>query len=157
MEHCSGDAESLRRGSFVLHRSAYGRRYQSEWVTYDQHRWSLGKGSLIVFDGRYGPCNRLAMIGIFFCAGQVCSATSRVLVHENIAEEFLSRLKSKAEYSNRTSAGQIDTDGPVVGGSFNKINESIRNALQGGFGFARLWRYRKTNGQRILHSTHVPR
>ena len=30
------------------------------------------------------------------CAGQVCSATSRLLVHEDIAEQVLAKLKAKA-------------------------------------------------------------
>ena len=93
-----------------------------------------GKGSLIVFDDVEDMDLAIdwAMIGIFFCAGQVCSATSRVLVHENIAEEFLSRLKSKAESIRIGHPLDKSTQmGPVVSeDQFNKINESIRNALQ---------------------------
>ena len=93
-----------------------------------------GKGSLIVFDDVEDMDVAIdwAMIGIFFCAGQVCSATSRVLVHENIAEEFLSRLKSKAESIRIGHPLDKSTQmGPVVSeDQFKKINESIRNALQ---------------------------
>lgn len=34
------------------------------------------------------------MVGIFQCTGQVCSATSRLLVHESLEKELLERLLS---------------------------------------------------------------
>jgi len=56
-----------------------------------------GKGALVVFeDADIDVAVDWAMVGIFVCAGQVCSATSRLLVHEAIAEEFMTRLQAKA-------------------------------------------------------------
>ena len=38
-----------------------------------------------------------AMIGIFYCTGQVCSATSRIIIDESIADDFCERLKKAVE------------------------------------------------------------
>ena len=35
--------------------------------------------------------------GIFWTVGQICSATSRLLVHKDIAPAFFARLKLRAE------------------------------------------------------------
>ena len=58
-----------------------------------------GKGSLIVFDDvqDIDAAVDWAMLGIFYCAGQVCSATSRLLVQDTIADQFIARLKEKAQ------------------------------------------------------------
>ncbi|KWF98412.1 aldehyde dehydrogenase [Burkholderia cepacia] len=57
-----------------------------------------GKSPLIVFD----DCDiekavEWVMFGIFWNQGQVCSATSRVLVHEHIYPQFLDRLVAEAK------------------------------------------------------------
>ena len=36
-------------------------------------------------------------MGIFFNCGQVCSATSRLIVHRDIERELLQKLKARAE------------------------------------------------------------
>lgn len=57
-----------------------------------------GKSSLIVCaDADFDEAARLAANGIFFNAGQMCSATSRVLVHETLYAPFLASLKEKVE------------------------------------------------------------
>jgi len=57
-----------------------------------------GKGALIVFeDADVESALDWAMVGIFVCSGQVCSATSRLLIHDSLHDEFLARLKQKAE------------------------------------------------------------
>ncbi|WLH38464.1 aldehyde dehydrogenase family protein [Pseudomonas sp. FP2196] len=57
-----------------------------------------GKSSLLVLeDADLDLAVELACGGGFFNAGQMCSATSRVLVADELADEFLLRLKARAE------------------------------------------------------------
>ncbi len=57
-----------------------------------------GKSSLLVMaDADLDLAVELACGGGFFNAGQMCSATSRVLVADNLADEFLRRLQARAE------------------------------------------------------------
>lgn len=57
-----------------------------------------GKSSLLVLaDADLDLAVELACGGGFFNAGQICSATSRVLVADNLADEFLQRLRARAE------------------------------------------------------------
>nr|MBA3528142.1 aldehyde dehydrogenase family protein [Propionibacteriaceae bacterium] len=57
-----------------------------------------GKGANIVFDDAAQDQAIEGIVnGIFFNAGQVCCAGSRLLVQESIADEFLERLKDRVE------------------------------------------------------------
>lgn len=57
-----------------------------------------GKSSLLVLaDADLDLAVELACGGGFFNAGQMCSATSRVLVADSLADEFLLRLQARAE------------------------------------------------------------
>ncbi len=57
-----------------------------------------GKSSLLVLeDADLDLAVELACGGGFFNAGQMCSATSRVLVADELADDFLVRLKARAE------------------------------------------------------------
>ncbi|MFC3108734.1 aldehyde dehydrogenase family protein [Undibacterium arcticum] len=57
-----------------------------------------GKSPILVFaDADLDLAVSLVTGGIFFNAGQMCSATSRLLVGESIADEFLARLKQATE------------------------------------------------------------
>lgn len=57
-----------------------------------------GKSSLLVLaDADLDLAVELACGGGFFNAGQMCSATSRVLVADSLADEFLHRLQVRAE------------------------------------------------------------
>lgn len=57
-----------------------------------------GKSSLLILeDADLDLAVELACGGGFFNAGQMCSATSRVLVADELADEFLIRLKARAE------------------------------------------------------------
>jgi betaine-aldehyde dehydrogenase len=57
-----------------------------------------GKSSLLVLaDADLDLAVELACGGGFFNAGQMCSATSRVLVADSLVDEFLQRLQARAE------------------------------------------------------------
>ena len=57
-----------------------------------------GKSSLLVLaDADLDLAVDVACGGGFFNAGQMCSATSRVLVADELADEFLTRVKARAE------------------------------------------------------------
>ncbi|GGO75495.1 betaine-aldehyde dehydrogenase [Marinobacterium nitratireducens] len=57
-----------------------------------------GKSPMLVFeDADLDQACDWILGGIFYNAGQMCSATSRLLVHERIADALIERLKSAAE------------------------------------------------------------
>ena len=57
-----------------------------------------GKSPSIVFDdAEVDQAVNGALYGIFYNAGQTCEARSRVLLHESIADEFISRFREKAQ------------------------------------------------------------
>ena len=57
-----------------------------------------GKSPILVFeDADIGHAVDCITAGIFYNCGQMCSATSRLLVHERIAEPLLARLVEAAE------------------------------------------------------------
>lgn len=61
-----------------------------------------GKSPMIVFDDAdFDQAVKWAHAGIMYNMGQICSATSRILVHESIYEKFLQALK---EYTLKSSA-----------------------------------------------------
>ena len=56
-----------------------------------------GKGCMIVFDdAALDSVVDWAMFGIFGCAGQICSANSRLLVHRSVAAELAAALRAGA-------------------------------------------------------------
>jgi len=57
-----------------------------------------GKSPNLIFaDADLDAAADKAAFGIFFNQGEVCSANSRMLVHESIADEMLDRMKARAE------------------------------------------------------------
>ncbi|ANT61880.1 aldehyde dehydrogenase [Salipiger sp. CCB-MM3] len=57
-----------------------------------------GKSPNLIFaDADLDAAADKAAFGIFFNQGEVCSANSRMLVHESIAEEMIQRMKTRAE------------------------------------------------------------
>lgn len=57
-----------------------------------------GKSALIIFeDAELDKAVEWAMFGCFWTNGQICSSTSRVLVHERVAPAFYRQLKRRAE------------------------------------------------------------
>lgn len=56
-----------------------------------------GKGAVVVFDDvDMESTVDWIMLGIFLCAGQSCSATSRLIIDARIEEELLARLANEA-------------------------------------------------------------
>ena len=56
-----------------------------------------GKSAIIVFDDvEMEKAVEWVMFGCFWTNGQICSSTSRLLLHESIAEAFLARLVEAA-------------------------------------------------------------
>ncbi|RLM44161.1 aldehyde dehydrogenase [Haloarcula sp. Atlit-47R] len=75
-----------------------------------------GKGPAVVFpDADLDTAARGIQYGIFMNAGQMCWANSRIVVHEDVYDEMVSRMAEIAE--NIPLGGGIDDDGqmgPVV-------------------------------------------
>lgn len=94
-----------------------------------------GKSSLLVLaDADLELAVELACGGGFFNAGQMCSATSRVLVDEQVADEFLRRLRVRAE-SIRVGEPWADEVqmGPLVSrGQYQRVLAHIVSAVQSG-------------------------
>ncbi|RDJ98555.1 aldehyde dehydrogenase family protein [Paraburkholderia lacunae] len=87
-----------------------------------------GKSPFIVFDDSdIEAAVEWIMFGIFWNQGQVCSATSRVLVQRGIYERLLERLKDEAR-KIRIGNGLEDGVllGPIVSsGQYQKVQEAV--------------------------------
>ncbi|NHN42947.1 aldehyde dehydrogenase family protein [Halorubellus sp. JP-L1] len=66
------------------------------------------------------------MTGIFANAGQVCSAGSRLIIHEDVKEEFLDVLTDRIEEMD-VDSGEVDPDmGPLVSEEhFEKVTDYL--------------------------------
>ena len=75
-----------------------------------------GKSANVIFDDAdLDAATKAAAAGIFFNAGQVCSAGSRVLVHETVYDEVVERLTARAEALRIGDPGDRTTAlGPVI-------------------------------------------
>jgi len=100
-----------------------------------------GKSPAIVFeDAHVDSAVDWIMTGIFYGTGQVCSATSRVLVHSNIRDAIMKRLLERAAAIQMGAALEEKmmnaTDsvmGPVVSkGQYDKIWAYIDHAKKSG-------------------------
>lgn len=94
-----------------------------------------GKSPFIVFaDSDVEKAVEWIMFGIFWNQGQVCSATSRVLVHEEIYGQVLARLTeecSKMRIGSGLESGVLL--GPLVSlGQYQKVLEAIEQARRDG-------------------------
>ncbi|APZ42097.1 aldehyde dehydrogenase family protein [Acidihalobacter ferrooxydans] len=94
-----------------------------------------GKSPFIVFeDADVEQAVEWIMFGIFWNQGEVCSATSRLLVHEDIAPALLARLKEEAErlpIGNGFDPGVLL--GPLVSeGQYRKVRGFIEDGLIAG-------------------------
>lgn len=101
-----------------------------------------GKSAMVVFDDvDIEATVDWIMCGIFICAGQICSATSRVLIHDRVYDKVVQRL---VEETNKIKLGDAlaeDTQmGPVVSlrqlelisGFVERAKESGVSVLTGG-------------------------
>jgi betaine-aldehyde dehydrogenase len=83
-----------------------------------------GKSAFIVFDDAdVEAAVEWILFGIFWNQGQVCSATSRLLVHENIAARLIERL---VEETRKITIGQGLEEGVLLGplvsrGQYEKV------------------------------------
>ncbi|XP_044484811.1 betaine aldehyde dehydrogenase 2, mitochondrial-like [Mangifera indica] len=94
-----------------------------------------GKSPIIVFeDVDLEKAVEWTLFGCFWTNGQICSATSRLLVHESIAAEFLDKLVKWAK--NIKVSDPLEEGcklGPVVsGGQYGKILKFISNTKNEG-------------------------
>lgn len=114
---------SGRAGRHLLHASADALRPTSLELG--------GKGALIVFeDADLDAALDWALCGIFLCTGQVCSATSRLLLQESIADEFLQRVATAASRIVVGDPREPSTQmGPVVSAAQHRsVLEAIYQA-----------------------------
>ncbi|MGH8448879.1 aldehyde dehydrogenase family protein [Pseudomonas sp.] len=94
-----------------------------------------GKSSLLVLaDADLDLAVELACGGGFFNAGQMCSATSRVLVADSLADEFLQRLQARAE-SIRVAApftDDVEMGALINRAQYQRVLEHIQRGVQDG-------------------------
>lgn len=92
-----------------------------------------GKSAMIVFE----DANMTALIdwiqlGIYWGAGQVCTATSRLIIHESIYQTVLQKLKSAAEQIQvGPGLEPTTTMGPLISPQqFEKVKSYIRHGIE---------------------------
>lgn len=94
-----------------------------------------GKSSLLVLaDADLDQAVELACGGGFFNAGQMCSATSRVLVADELAEAFVTRLQARAE-SIRVAdpfADDVEMGALVNRAQYQRVLGHIERGVQAG-------------------------
>ena len=94
-----------------------------------------GKSSMLVMaDADLDLAVELACGGGFFNAGQMCSATSRVLVADNLADEFLQRLQVRAE-SIRVAepfADDVEMGALINRAQYQRVLEHIQQGIEDG-------------------------
>lgn len=90
-----------------------------------------GKSPLIVFaDSDIEKAVEWIMFGVFWNQGQVCSATSRVLVEESLYPKLLARLTKETK---KITIGAGDEEGILLGPLVNKAQyEKVLHAIKRG-------------------------
>jgi betaine-aldehyde dehydrogenase len=94
-----------------------------------------GKSSLLVLaDADLDLAVELACGGGFFNAGQICSATSRVLVADNLADEFLRRLQLRAEGIRVADpfADEVEMGALINRAQYQRVLGHIRRGIEDG-------------------------
>lgn len=93
-----------------------------------------GKSPNIIFaDADLDAAVEWAMIGIFFNQGEVCAAGSRIIVEESIHDEFVARLKARAERMTIGNPMENPDIGPVITEKdMNKVLSYIQSGIDEG-------------------------
>ncbi|MHC8304833.1 aldehyde dehydrogenase family protein [Pseudomonas sp. PB3P13] len=91
-----------------------------------------GKSPILVFeDADVEEAIELVIAGIFYNAGQICSATSRLLIAETISHEFIERLLVRCGQITVGAPSEEAQMGPLV----SKAHfDRVRNAVEHGLG-----------------------
>eukprot|EP01025_Chloroclados_australasicus_P020577 TRINITY_DN2170_c0_g1_i1.p1 TRINITY_DN2170_c0_g1~~TRINITY_DN2170_c0_g1_i1.p1 ORF type:complete len:492 (+),score=74.67 TRINITY_DN2170_c0_g1_i1:291-1766(+) len=94
-----------------------------------------GKSALIIFDDvDIDKAVEWVMFGCFWTNGQICSATSRLLIHEKIAPKLYEKLSQRAQ--SITVCDPMKNEcrlGPLVSeGQYNKVLDYISSGLAEG-------------------------
>jgi acyl-CoA reductase-like NAD-dependent aldehyde dehydrogenase len=94
-----------------------------------------GKSPIVVFDDcDLDSAALAALLGIAFNAGQVCAASTRLIVHEDVADEFIARVVARA--ANLKIGDPLDPDsqvGPVAcQAQFDKVLGFIETGVSEG-------------------------
>ncbi|MFJ7626030.1 aldehyde dehydrogenase family protein [Streptomyces sp. NPDC097595] len=94
-----------------------------------------GKSPIVVFeDADLDSAARAAVLGILVNAGQICAASSRLIVHASVAEEFVEQVR---ERMGRVTVGDPTTKGTMVGpvvsrGQYDKVLGMLAQAQADG-------------------------
>lgn len=93
-----------------------------------------GKSPNVIFaDSDFEGAVEWAMIGIFFNAGQVCSAGSRIIIEESIKDKFVERLAQRANAITIGNGFDNPDMGPLVSeAQMNKVLNYIEVAKSEG-------------------------
>lgn len=94
-----------------------------------------GNGPIIVMDdGNIDEAVEASIIGCFYIAGQVCTAAERILVHEDVHEEFVSKLLERTKQLITGDPLLETTDmGPLSSQAIvNRTNQHIEDAVAKG-------------------------
>jgi succinate-semialdehyde dehydrogenase/glutarate-semialdehyde dehydrogenase len=94
-----------------------------------------GNGPQIVrADADLNKAADAAITGCFYLAGQCCTAAERILVHSSVKDEFIARLRERAEALTVGDPTQDETDmGPVrTAAVLNRTKEHIAEAVEKG-------------------------
>ncbi|KAF6259119.1 aldehyde dehydrogenase domain-containing protein [Scenedesmus sp. NREL 46B-D3] len=94
-----------------------------------------GKSSLIIFDdAELDKAVEWVMFGAFWTNGQICSSTSRILIHERVADAFYAKLKERAQSISIGDPLQTGCRmGPIVSASqYERVRGYVQIGLDEG-------------------------
>lgn len=90
--------------------------------------------SVVLADADLDLASEQVLLGAFRSTGQKCTATSRLIVEESVADEFLARLRQRLdEWRVGDPTDPAHSMGPLVSASAaDDVREGIRGAVAGG-------------------------